>query len=331
MKDRRRSTLRLIAILLLAALIAPGTWLRSPPATSNDSQSMSVTPLATEGFDLGEVELVGAWHLESPNSQFGSYSALLALPECQFLSASDTGRLLRFPVPGCDGEIVIERFAGRTALKKKLIDIESLTRDPESGRIWVGYEGTNTIERLESDLTGAESVRPDELRAWPSNSGPESMARLSDGRFIVIAEGSADYWDGDFPALLFKSDPIENPDPMVFRFAAPEGYRPVDAAELPDGRVLVLVRDFVFGVPPTFNVKLVVADPAEIEADGVWRGEEIAVISAPELEDNYEGIAILPRTDDGALDIWLISDDNGTSFQRTMLLKLTWDPASSAQ
>ncbi|MDN3646832.1 esterase-like activity of phytase family protein [Pontixanthobacter aestiaquae] len=286
---------------------------------------MSLTALAPGGFDLGEVELTGAWHLHSPNSQFGSYSALLALPGCQFLSASDTGRLLRFPMPGCDGDVVIERFAGRTALKKKLIDIESLTHDPETGRIWVGYEGTNTIERLESDLTGAESVRPDELRAWPSNSGPEAMARLSDGRFIVIAEGSEGYWDDDFSALLFNGDPIENPNPSKFRFEAPAGYRPVDATELPDGRVLVLVRDFVFGVPPTFNAKLVVADPAEIEAGGVWRGAEIATISDAKLEDNYEGVAVVPR-DDGALDIWLISDDNGTSFQRTMLLKLKWNP-----
>ena len=208
MTNRRRSILRLVAIVLLAALIAPGTWLRSAPADTDFSQSMTVIPLAIEGFDLGDVVLTGAWHLDSPNSQFGSYSALLALPDCQFLSASDTGKLLRFPMPGCEGDVVIERFAGRTALKKKLIDIESLTRDPETGRIWVGYEGTNTIERLESDLTGAESVRPDELRAWPSNSGPEAMARLSDGRFVVISEGNEGYWASDFPALLFDGDPI---------------------------------------------------------------------------------------------------------------------------
>jgi hypothetical protein len=321
----------LIAIAVLALMVAPGTWVRSPIAKPDFSQILTVTPLPTEGFDLGEVELVGAWHLESPNSHFGSYSALLAMPDCQLFSASDTGKLLRFPMPDCEGETVpepvIERFAGRSVMKKKLIDIESLARDPQTGRLWVGYEGTNTIERLESDLTGAKSVRPAAMRGWSSNSGPEAMARLDNGHFIVISEGREGYWDSDYPALLFEGDPLEEPGVRNFSFEPPAGYRPVDMAQMPDGRVLILVREFVLGLPPTFNVKMVVVDPADIAVGEVWRGREIASISAPELEDNYEGLAIEQGEGD-LLDLWLISDDNNTSFQRTMLLKLVWSPGS---
>lgn len=318
---------KILAIAVLMVLIAPGTWLRSPPVQADDSQTLTVTLLKTDGLDLGEVRLAAAWQLDSPNSQFGSYSGLLAMPDCQLLSASDAGGLLRMPMPGCEGEVVIGRFAGRTAVKKKLIDIESLTRDPATGRIWVGYEGTNTVERLKDDLTGSKSVRPAAMRGWSSNSGPEAMVRLRSGNFIVISEGRSGYWDTAYPALLFEGDPVEKPGVRNFSFAPPEGYRPVDMAQIPDGRILILVRAFAFGLPPTFNVKLVVADPAAIETGETWSGTEIAAITDPRIEDNYEGLAVVPSPD-GTLDLWLISDDNGTSFQRTLLLKLNWDPAN---
>ena len=44
--------------------------------------------------------------------------------------------------------------------------------------------------------------------------------------------------------------------------------------------------------------------------------------------DNYEGLAVAPGPD-GALVLWLISDDNKATFQRTLLLKLLWRPSDS--
>ena len=320
---------RIFAIVLLAALIAPVTWVHAPLAEPDFSQSLTVTPIETGSITLGDAELVGAWHLESPNSHFGSYSSLLALPDCTLFSASDAGKLLRFPMPGCEGKTSITRFAGRTARKKALIDIESLTRDPETGRIWVGYEGTNTIERLEGDLSKPKDVRPAGMRGWSSNSGPEALVRLANGYFIVISEGRESYWGSDYPALLFEGDPVEEPGTGLFRFEPPAGYRPVDMAQLPDGRVLILLRKLVLGLPPTFHVKLVLADPADIAAQDTWRGQEIATITDPKLADNYEGLAIAPR-EDHAVDLWLISDDNNATIQRTLLLKLKWRPEADA-
>ncbi|MXO91476.1 esterase-like activity of phytase family protein [Pontixanthobacter aquaemixtae] len=319
--------IRTVALVILLVLAGLTTWVRSPAVKANLSQSLSLTPLDIGAGDIGEATLESAWHLDSPNSLFGSYSSLLAMPDDQFLSASDSGGLLRFPIPGADGTVEIGRFAGRTAYKKKLIDIESLTRDPQTGRIWVGYEGTNTIERLESDLTGSTRVQPDAMAGWASNSGPESMVRLSDGRFIVIAEGRESYLGSVHQAILFDGDPLEGAIAQSFRFEPPKGYRPVDMAQLPDGRVVILARKLVPGLPPSFNTKLVVADPSQIASGGNWSGREMAAISDPDLEDNYEGLAIIPRKD-GTVDLWLISDDNGTTFQRTLLVKLHWDPAT---
>jgi hypothetical protein len=41
--------------------------------------------------------------------------------------------------------------------------------------------------------------------------------------------------------------------------------------------------------------------------------------------DNFEGLAVVPETD-GALTLWLISDDNTAALQRTLLYKLRWQP-----
>jgi hypothetical protein len=45
----------------------------------------------------------------------------------------------------------------------------------------------------------------------------------------------------------------------------------------------------------------------------------------PLTTDNYEGIAALPRPD-GSVRFYLISDDNFSRLQRTLLLAFDWSP-----
>jgi hypothetical protein len=196
--------------------------------------------------------------------------------------------------------------------------------------MWGTYENTNFIERYDADFIPEGRVRPPEMRRWPSNSGPEAMVRLADGRFIVLSEASPRWFDDDLPALLFPGDPVDGARPEPFRYAPPDGYRPVDMAEIPDGRVLILLRAVRWGVPPRFESKLVVADPADIRRSGRWSGREIAHVGEPLPTDNYEGVAVEPA-DDGRLVLWLISDNNKSRFQRTLLLKLLWRPDEKAR
>ena len=50
--------------------------------------------------------------------------------------------------------------------------------DRQSGRTWLALEGLNQVWRLDPTLTHVESRRALPEPAWPSNSGPEAMARL---------------------------------------------------------------------------------------------------------------------------------------------------------
>jgi hypothetical protein len=210
------------------------------------------------------------------------------------------------------------------------LDIESMTRDPASGRVWQGFESDNRIERTDAGFGARDTVRPEAMRGWPSNAGPEAMVRLADGRFVVIAEGAGHWRDAEVPGLLFPSDPVAGAEPLAFRFVLPPGYRVVDMAQLPDGRVAILLRRIAWGLPPGFTGQLVLADPATIRAGEPWRIEPLADLVAPLPSDNYEGLAVEPDGAGGTT-LWLISDDNDSFLQRTLLLKLRWPANAKAR
>ena len=167
------------------------------------------------------------------------------------------------------------------------------------------------------------------MRGWPGNAGPEAMARLADGRFIVLSEDPPRWFGRARAGLLFSDDPVEGAEAVEFEFRAPEGYAPSDLALLPDGRVLILARRVEWGLPPGFSNKLLVADPAEVRAGKPWPWRELADLSALP-SDNYEGLAIEAAMG-GAVTLWLISDDNHATFQRTLLAKLAWRPNEKAR
>lgn len=313
---------RLLVLLFLTIGLAPGTWWRSAGPPHDEPPALEIIEIEVGLQNVGAFQLLGAWELRSSNSHFHGYSGLVSMGDGTLLAISDRGRRLRFTRPDKGGGTV-EMGLYAADGDKRMTDIEAITRDPLSGRLWAAYEFANAIERQEADGTEVRRVAPHAMAHWSDNAGPESMVRLNDGRFIVIAEGRMLFGKTETEALLFPGDPVEGADPLMFSFAHPRGYRPVDMAQLPDGRVLILTRAVEWGLPPRFSSQLILADPADIVAGRIWQGTIVAEIGAPVPSDNYEGIAIEPEPDGSAI-VWLISDDNQSAFQRTLLLKLRW-------
>lgn len=322
---------RLLALLLVALGLAPGTWWRAPAIAEDERQTLAFVPLEVAAADLGPLELAGAWELRSGNRHFGSFSALVALGDGTLLSASDSGRMLRFTPPGVSPRIVrFDYFAGRAQPVKRLADVEALALDRDSGRLWAAYEFSNRIERHERDFASVAAVAPTAMRTWSANAGPEAMTRLDDGRFIVLAEGAPEWFGEAMPGLLFPADPLAGTEPLRFRFVPPDGFRPVDLAQLPDGRVVILLRRVEWRILPGFSAKLMVADPGQIREGRAWPAQPVADLADPLPTDNYEGLAI-ERDDRGNAVLWVISDDNEMALQRTLLLKLVWPANAKAR
>lgn len=320
---------RLLAILAIAAALMPSPLERrwTPPADHSQHLVAEAVPVAQRR--VGEVEIAEAWHLTSRNSRFGGFSAMVIERPRQFLIGSDYATMQRFRLRP-DGRVPAARLwplwlDSRLGLGKAGRDLESLTLDPESGAIWGGFEQRHRIVRFSPGMGRVDAEREvPEMKDWNGNGGAEALVRMADGRFLVLAETSGGPGGGT-DALLFDSDPVEGGRPVRFALVAAGRGRVTDAAALPDGRVLLLFRDLT--LRERWVSTLAVADPATIRPRGRWRARTIARFVRPQIADNFEGLAIEPQPlRDGRVGIWMVSDDNRVGWQRTLLLRLLWQP-----
>lgn len=324
---------RFVALFLVILVLAPGTWLREKLPPRDDRELLHIRALerpakVDSARLLGAFALDGVWQLTSPNSRFGGYSALVALGGGELLAIGDRGYLMRFAAPGAaERQVRIAPIRPAQVAARYGYDAEAAAYDAQAGRVWIAWESGNRITRHGLDFGGSAMARPAAMRDWGVNSGPEAMARLADGRFVVLREGF-EGWFGDerHRALVFRGDPITGERPLRFTFIGPAGFSPTDMAQLPDGRVLILMRRLLWPIPARFEGRIAIADPRAIRAGGVWRARTVARLSSPLPVDNFEGLAIEPR-DDGRVTVWVISDANGAVTQRTLLWKLAVDPA----
>lgn len=323
----------LLSILLVLALVP--TWAGlSPKDSLGPVARMTATPVAVRQDGLrtvGRLTFLRGYRLQSPDPVFGGFSSMLVDGD-RFTLLSDGGDIVRFHLSDA-GQVSAVQFSALpagpgTGWLKEDRDSESMTRDPATGRIWVGFEGYNQIWRYGPDLGRAERFAwPHAMRGWPDNGGAETMVRLRDGRFLVISEQQEGARGRGRAGLVFARDPTRFPDsPLRFTYLPPAGYEPTDAAELPDGRVVLLNRRF--RLASGFTAVVTIIDPATIRSAGFVRAQEIARLAGDVLHDNYEGIAVV--REGGGTMLWIVSDDNQSMFQQSLLLKFRLDPAPDA-
>jgi hypothetical protein len=218
------------------------------------------------------------------------------------------------PLHGPDGQ----RLAGKADT-----DAESMAalRD---GSVLIGFEQKHRIWRYPpgSEATGGGMDgkpvpfgAPNGIALAPANAGLECIALLNDGRLLLISEDlkrdpdKVAAWIGVPSGAAYVWQDVSYP--IVGRF------RPSDAASLPNGDVVVLERSYtqVEGV----RVRVMRLRHGDIVASGSLRPEELALLQAPVITENLEGVSAL-RGGNGETLLWLIADDNFNPLQRTILL-----------
>lgn len=271
---------------------------------------------------VGRLVWLGGISLASDDPAFGGFSSLSVTGD-RFTLLSDSGNFIRFRLdddwhPRALSAGNLPAGPGR-GWDKRDRDSESMTLDAATGQVWVGFESHNQIWRYADGFARAEAhAAPPAMQEWPENLGAESLVRLPSGGFIVI--GEHDPWPGGDgrAAIRFAGDPTVHPRAgFRFTYLPPAGYDPSDATLLPDGDLLVLNRRFAF--PYDFTVKLTIVAGRAIHPGARVAGREIASLAAPLIHDNFEGVAITRER--GATIVWLVSDDNQSMLQRTLLLK----------
>jgi hypothetical protein len=319
-----RSYRRLLAASVLAFLCAPGTFARTdvPIGVPRDIALVAVQGASATHNPAWRVE--GVWEYSTgPTRKFGGFSALLALGPDKLRAFSDRGFRFTFMEPGSADEDASDRtistvIVARPELQWMLWDIESATRDPATGDYWLGFENTHAIHRF-SLASEPEEVRllGDEVQ-WYVNGGLEAMQRLDDGRFLAIPEGRSE-------ALIYPDDPVEGGNPQTIAFESPDpDFAVTDIAQLPDGRIMLLMRKLQWGLPP-FAGLIAIAELPELGSDEPLSPQVGLRLDGIIPDENYEGLALRPQPD-GSVAVWIISDDNISSLQRTLLAKLIFDP-----
>ena len=265
---------------------------------------------------------VDGWSLSSRDRDFGGLSSLM-IGDGKFVSLSDSGAVIRFGIDA-SGQVndasvnPLPRGCASDADKRDR-DSESIARDPATGTYWIGFEWRNVICRSDALLAKAERlVKPEVMKHWSKTGGPEAIVRLADGRFLIFAEFAQG--SDALPEIVIADRDPTAPDVRFSRalYMVPEHhFSPTDAAELPDGRLLVINRRFE--PPAYFSARLSLLDRIPAKVNGIVTGKTIAKFGRPGLTSNFEGVAL--SNEGGRTFVWLISDDNYMWIESTYLLK----------
>jgi len=328
--------MRILWSLVLVLLLVPEGSRPVHRPVLGEVADVRATPVMLDRDDprrrrVGDLVWLGGVKLTSHDPAFGGFSALSVAGE-RFTLLSDGGNIVRFTL-GRDWQLRDASFGDLpdgpgTGWHKRDRDSESMSVDPRSGDIWVGFENYNAFWRYAPGFARAKArVRPKAMRHWSENQGPEAMTLLPGGGMASI--GEQDPWPGapGRAGVVFYGDPVLHPQRgFRFTYLPPAGYDPSDMTVLPDGRWLILNRGFRWA---RFSNVLSVVDPAQVRPGASVRGRDIATLAAPLIHDNFEGVAV---TREGrATIVWLVSDDNQLPVQRNLLLKFRLDPVPQKQ
>ncbi|OQW62420.1 MAG: hypothetical protein A4S17_07940 [Proteobacteria bacterium HN_bin10] len=204
---------------------------------------------------------------------------------------------------------------GRPFRDKTQGDSEGLAQLAD-GRFAVSFERSHRIRIYDLNRDGpfgaaAPGPRLDEVARLPANSSLEALAAL-ENTLLTGAEG------GDEPAAPLWLAPIDASAPVVPRFSYPlsGGFSLTGMDRLPDGSIVALERFYAPVIGPRARITRFAAPSGE---GGAVEPELLALLEPPFPLDNFEGISAV-RASDGATRLYIISDNNRSAQQRTLLL-----------
>jgi hypothetical protein len=203
----------------------------------------------------------------------------------------------------------------KTPVTGRWRDAEALAL-AHDGSFLVGFEGAHRIWRYSAPPNTFESPPvavkiPSALSRAPSNGGIEGVTVLPDGRLLMLTE-QFENPDGSVKGWLIGDD-----QSAELSYLPAEGFHVTDCAALNNGDLLVLERRYVpFGI---LSARVTLVKANSIQPGAKLGGKELLKLEQPLAAENFEGIAA-QETSRGTV-IFIVSDDNFSAFQQTVLLQ----------
>lgn len=271
---------------------------------------------------VGALSYVAGWALTADQGRFGGFSGLQISGAGGFTAINDLGTWWtgtldlagvaegRFSLTGA----TLSPYANRTAdhdNEKEAFDAEGLVRFGD--RFLVSFEHDHRVRisapgKQDMPWPGAQFI---DFGSLAPNSGLESLTWVQDGTLLTFAERGLDV-DGHIGGWLVTQS---GSDRLYLK--PPKNFVPTDAATLPNGDVLLLMRRF--SVLDGVAVKILRLKADNIRPGAELVGEELAHLAPPLAVDNLEGLDVhaLPG---GQTRLFILSDDNFNDAQRTLFL-----------
>jgi hypothetical protein len=328
---------RILAFLTLVGL--PQIPAAAQTQRADVIERITIQAQAIEAFDSREVARTrfgaltfrGGLILDSKFREFGGLSALhVEADGANFLALSDRGYWLRgrivyrgkTPIAIADAEMApILGPDGRPLKRRGWYDTESLAVD--GGVAYVGIERVQEIVRFDYAKEGLRArgrpiAAPPGIKRLPFNKSIECLAAAPTngalaGALISVSEQGLDA-QGNLLGFVIGGTG------GAFSLKRTDDFDVSDCTIAPSGRLLVLERRFSWTRGIAMRIRSVPL--ASIKPGALVDGPELIYADMGAQIDNMEGISV-HRDGSGALVLTLVSDDNFSPLQRTLLLQFT--------
>jgi hypothetical protein len=327
---------RIVVVLLLSWPAHAQTQRAAAP----QPQPIEIRAQSIEAFDPRDTSLVqfgalrfrGGLVLTSPAREFGGLSSIRMLGDgSRFIAVTDRGQWLRARIVTRDGRPIAIADAemapilgpdGRpVTTRRNWYDTEALADD--GGTLYVGIERSHEILRFDYGRDGLRARGqplpvPPAIKQLPHNRGIECLVKPPKGQplagtLIAVSERGLDQAGNILGFLL-------GPQAGTFTVKRSDEFDVSDCALTPRGDLLLLERRFSWARGLAIRIRRVPL--SRIAPRAVIDGPEVIAADMGQQIDNFEGMAV-HRAPDGALVLTLVSDDNFSALQRTLLLQFT--------
>ena len=281
---------------------------------------------------FGALEYRSGLVLTSPFPRFGGLSGLRVDPKGErFISFSDhghwfTGRIL-YDSRAMTGLADVESAPmlgpdGKPIMSRGWYDSESIALD--GSFVYIGLERVNKVLRFDfskgfTRARGEVVPLPTAAAKLPNNKGLEALVFVPKGQpiagtLIAMSERGLDA-NGNLIAFL-----VGGPTPGQFSVRRTEEFDISDAVLLPAGDLLILERKFSWLSGIGIRIRRIPLK--SLAPAAVIDGPSIFEANLANEVDNMEGIDA-HLTAEGETVLTMVSDDNFSLLQRTMLLQFT--------
>ncbi len=319
-----RRTAAALAALLLAGCGGSVSEPATTAAPGGQAIEIKAEPVRLNPADhnqdrVGNFFYAGGLKLTSAQtSRLHGLSDLDVLPDGRLISVGDEGDLLKAKVvldaAGRLAGVADAKLSALTGLDGKPLQGKD-NRDSEgqalmpNGDMLVSFERRDRIWLYPPDGSPPRPV-PSPDAKFPYNEGMEALApdpARGPDAYFTGGETSGRTW-----TCTLTTACVEGP-----KVPLDVGFGLVAARRLPNGETAWLLRAFN---PITRSViDLRITDAAGKVVDDMELRQPLSV-------DNFEGLGVVPDQAGGRVRFYLISDDNFSKSQRTLLLAFDWKP-----